>query len=94
MAIEMVRTTDDTVTTGREVSSDDDVDDRSALDEHHCGSHGHIGLDVAQVGQGTCKKRSLDNERTRSDESRNGACVSHRFSLGRRIRYYGPDRIV
>ena len=47
MAIGMVRTIDDTVTTGREVSSDDDMDDRSALDEHHCGAHGHISLDVA-----------------------------------------------
>jgi hypothetical protein len=79
MTIGMVWTTDDTVMTGREVSSDDDVDDRSVLAEYHCGAHVHIGLDVAQVGEGTCEKRSLDNGRKRSDESRNGVRAPHRL---------------
>jgi hypothetical protein len=80
MAIGIVWTRDDTVTTGREVSGDDDVDDRSALAEHHYGAHIHITIDVARVGKGTCKKRSLDKGRTRSDESRNGVREPHRLS--------------
>lgn len=63
MTIGVVRTTDDTVTTRRGVSDDDDVDDRIALVEYHGGAHVHIGIDVARVGKGTCKKRSPDNER-------------------------------
>ena len=63
MAIGVVWTTADTVTTRREVSDDDNVDDRIARAEHHGGAHVHIGIDVARVGKGTCKKRSPDNER-------------------------------
>lgn len=86
MAIGLVWMTDDTITTRREVSSDDDVDDRNALVEHHCGAHVHIGIDVARVvGQETCTQRSLDSEWTRSDESRNGGRAPHRLSLGKSI---------
>ena len=35
---------------GREVSGDDDMDDRSALAEHYYGAHIRIGIDVARVG--------------------------------------------
>jgi hypothetical protein len=63
MTIGVVWATDDTVTTRKEVSDDDDVDDRIARAEHHGGAHLHIGIDVARVGKEACEKRSPDNER-------------------------------